>query len=38
MIEALAKFLSYQAEIKTDLKSLEFLEKLRRSQLNDMKD
>ena len=35
---ALAKFLSYQAEVNSDLKSLEFLEKLRTSQLDSEKD
>jgi DNA repair protein RecO (recombination protein O) len=34
LIDALAKFLSYQADIKSELKSLEFLEKLKGSQLN----
>ncbi len=34
LIDALTKFLSYQAGIKPELKSLEFLEKLKNSQLN----
>jgi len=38
MLEALTKFLSYQAGIASDLKSLEFLEKLKNSQLGVEKD
>lgn len=34
LIDALARFLRYQADLKSDLKSLEFLEKLKGSQLN----
>lgn len=34
MIDLLVKFLSYQADTKRELKSLEFLEKLKNSQLN----
>jgi DNA repair protein RecO (recombination protein O) len=34
LIDALTKFLSYQAGISSDLKSLEFLHKLKRSQMN----
>jgi len=37
LVEALTKFLSYHSEVKSDLKSLEFLEKLRTSELGIMR-
>jgi DNA repair protein RecO (recombination protein O) len=37
LVEALTKFLSYHSEVKSDLKSLEFLEKLRNSHLSGEK-
>jgi DNA repair protein RecO (recombination protein O) len=38
MLEALVKFLSYQAEIKAELKSLKFLEKLKNTDLRTEKE